>query len=267
MHSLLSVSKISLFQPPKHTTKSYKTTQLSISSSLPPSIKMSQVDILTPTDAFSTGATAAGAVEAAERKSAEGAAAIDAIIATATAALEATSLAPPAEAAKSVPNGVAAPTKVSPAPAPVAPVEVTPTPAPVAPKIAAYGATDVSVIPDEPLEKWLRTHHNEESGEFLSVVQERSGINIDWSWGPFVLKLIIDFTSVTGEFGINIPFWGYKKLIDINGDLIAGIGAGFDIGIASGNIKLYLKGKQVILEIHAQAFGKSWDKTVVLVTL
>ncbi|KDQ11432.1 hypothetical protein BOTBODRAFT_455264 [Botryobasidium botryosum FD-172 SS1] len=281
------VSKVLLTQRPKHTTKSYKITQElapnlittdslsdthlsqpSTSSSPPPSIKMSQVETLTATQ-VPTGAAAANDFEAAERKRAEDAAAVDAAIATATAALQAASLAPPAEAAKSVPNGVSAPAKVAPAPARgPAPVD-TPAlpPASAAPKFAAYGATDVSVIPDEPLEKWLRTHHKEETGEFLSVVQERSGANIDWAWGPFVLKLVISFTGVTGEFGINIPFFGYKKLIDINGDLIQGVGAGFDIGIASGSIKLYLKGRQVFFEIHAQAFGAKWDKTVVLITL
>ncbi|KDQ06789.1 hypothetical protein BOTBODRAFT_234652 [Botryobasidium botryosum FD-172 SS1] len=221
---------------------------------------MSQVQTLTTTETYSAGAAAADALEAAARKRAE-AAAVDAAIATATAALQAAT--PSSTGVTPAPVAPAAPATTSTA-GPSA--SIAPAPA-AANTIVAYGATDVSSLPDEALQKWLRTHHNAESGDFISVVQERSGNNINWSWGPFVLNITISFTGVTGEFGVNIPFWGYKKLVDINGDLITGVGAGFDIGFVSGNIKLYLKGRQVFFEIHAQAFGQQWDRTVALVTL
>jgi len=140
-------------------------------------------------------------------------------------------------------------------------------PAPVANGLVAKGATDLSAVKDVGLEKWLSSHHDNEKGVFLSVIQDKAGQSVNWAFGPFVLKITINFTGVTGEFGINIPFWGYKKLIDINGDLITGIGAGFDIGVASGSIKLYLKGKQVIFELQASAFGHGFKTSHVLLTL
>jgi len=60
---------------------------------------------------------------------------------------------------------------------------------------------------------------------------------------------------------------GYRKLIDVNGDLISGVGAGFNTGVASGSIKLYLKGNQVIIDVKASAFGQSFNINHVLLNL
>ncbi|KDQ17274.1 hypothetical protein BOTBODRAFT_185977 [Botryobasidium botryosum FD-172 SS1] len=131
------------------------------------------------------------------------------------------------------------------------------------------GATDVSSIKDLDLANWLDSHHNPADGIFLSVVQGKTGHGATWAYGPFVLDIIVSFTGVTGEFGINIPLRGYKKLLDIDGDLITGISSGFNIPFdtASGYIKLYLKGRQLIVELNASAFSKPWKITCVLLNL
>jgi len=133
--------------------------------------------------------------------------------------------------------------------------------------IVCKGATNLTLEKDVALEKWLSTHYVLEEGVFLSVIQDKAGQLVNWGFGPFRLKINVAFTGVTGEFGIQIPLIGYQKLINIDGDLISGVEAGFNIGIASGSIKLYLKGKQVMIELKASAFGASWNTTYVLLNL
>ncbi|KDQ17276.1 hypothetical protein BOTBODRAFT_144173 [Botryobasidium botryosum FD-172 SS1] len=137
----------------------------------------------------------------------------------------------------------------------------------VAKGVVAHGAIDVSAIQDISLERWLDTHNNNLEGVFLSVIQDKTGYAISWAYGPFVLDIKMSFTGVTGEFGINVPLRGYKKLLDIDGDLITGISAGFAIGVANGHINLYLKRRQVVVELKASAFGSPWEITHVLLAL
>ncbi|KDQ11431.1 hypothetical protein BOTBODRAFT_189820 [Botryobasidium botryosum FD-172 SS1] len=137
----------------------------------------------------------------------------------------------------------------------------------VAKPIAARGAIDVSGVEDTTLVKWLAIHHNSEEGAFLSVIQNKTGHAISWAYGPFILEINISFTGVTGEFGINIPLRGYKKLLGIDGDLISGISASFNIEVAKGHIRIYLRERQAIVELEASAFGRSWETLYLLLAL
>lgn len=47
--------------------------------------------------------------------------------------------------------------------------------------------------------------------------------------------------GIEAELGVTIPFYGYKKLVRIGGDLIDGVEAGFDVfSVTSGSIRVYL---------------------------
>ncbi|KDQ11430.1 hypothetical protein BOTBODRAFT_46400 [Botryobasidium botryosum FD-172 SS1] len=135
-------------------------------------------------------------------------------------------------------------------------------------KPTAVGATDLSALEDASLTKWLDIHHNPQQGVFLSIVQDKAGHTVTWAYGPFLLEIAVSFTGVTGQFGVNIPLRGYKKLIDINGDLINGISAAFNFDkIVFGTIKIYLKRRLVILELDAKAFGQEWKVKIALLSL
>ncbi|KAL4247799.1 hypothetical protein ABKN59_007114 [Abortiporus biennis] len=91
---------------------------------------------------------------------------------------------------------------------------------------------------------------------------------IDVGFGPFRIIAKIDGMSISGEIGINIPLLGYKKLAGISGDLVNGVQAGFDLwGIASGSIRIFLQGKNVMCELKASALGKTWNTTFKIFTL
>ncbi|KAI0781803.1 hypothetical protein C8Q75DRAFT_812225 [Abortiporus biennis] len=95
-----------------------------------------------------------------------------------------------------------------------------------------------------------------------------AGNLIDISFGPFRIIAKIDGLTISGEIGINIPILGYKKLAGISGNLITGVEAGFDLwGIASGSIRIYLQGKNVMCELKASALGKTWNTTFKIFTL
>ncbi|KAL4242845.1 hypothetical protein ABKN59_011266 [Abortiporus biennis] len=91
---------------------------------------------------------------------------------------------------------------------------------------------------------------------------------IDVGFGPFRIIAKIDGMSISGEIGINIPILGYKKLAGISGDLVNGVQAGFDLwGIASGSIRIFLQGKNVMCELKASALGHTWNTTFKIFTL
>jgi len=89
---------------------------------------------------------------------------------------------------------------------------------------------------------------------------EADGIKvIDYGFGPFKISGKIVGMGIEAELGVTIPFFGYKKLVKISGDLINGVEAGFDVfGVASGSIRVYLRGKDVMVTLKASVLGKTY---------
>jgi len=76
------------------------------------------------------------------------------------------------------------------------------------------------------------------------------------AFGPFRISGKIVGMGIEAELGLNIPFFGYKRLAKISGDLINGVEAGFDVfGVTSGSIRVYLKGRDVMVTLKASAFA------------
>ncbi|KDQ11013.1 hypothetical protein BOTBODRAFT_177707 [Botryobasidium botryosum FD-172 SS1] len=137
-------------------------------------------------------------------------------------------------------------------------------PAPVREEIIAKGGVGVFDSDDENLDKWLDTHYKTDEGIILSVVEERRGRVINWAYGPFLLKVTINFTSIVGELGIQIPCFGHKKLVDIHGDLITGVSANWNIRITKGVIHLNLHGRSLLVHLDAVAYGQPYHYKGVL---
>ncbi|KAL4246751.1 hypothetical protein ABKN59_009066 [Abortiporus biennis] len=76
------------------------------------------------------------------------------------------------------------------------------------------------------------------------------GNMIDVGFGPLRIIGNIQGLGISGEVGVNVPILGYKKLINISGDLVKGVEAGFDVfGVASGSVRVFLQGKNVMVNI------------------
>ncbi|KAI0782714.1 hypothetical protein C8Q75DRAFT_786522 [Abortiporus biennis] len=132
---------------------------------------------------------------------------------------------------------------------------------------------------DHELIKFLSEHY--ESGVFhakghaepprtpdVAAYAAAGGNMIDVGFGPLRVIGNIQGLGISGEVGVNVPILGYKKLINISGDLLKGVEAGFDLfGVASGSIRVSLQGKDVMVTPKASILGQNLETSFKIFTL